>query len=224
MTRRAGAPDARHRLLDAALGLFREKGYGATTVDQLCRAAGVTKGAFFHHFSTKETLGVAAVEHWSAVTDALFAAADYHHHRDPLDRVLAYLDLRADLVQGSAAEYSCVAGTAVQEIHASHPAIRVAADASIRGGAAHIEVHIAELLAACPVKGITAHGLALHVQGVIQGAFVLGKARNDAAVARESIAHLKRYVVLLFGRADGPARGRKGPVRPAARGGRSKEA
>lgn len=192
--------DARGKLLDAALGLFREKGYGATTVDELCAAAGVTKGAFFHHFRSKEELGMAAVRHWSEVTGALFAAADYHRHEDPVDRVLAYLDLRKALVRGSAGEYSCVAGTVVQEIHATSPAIRAAADESILGGAAHIEEYLSEALARTPVAGVDARGLALHVQAVIQGAFVVGKARDDAAIVVASIEHLARYVRFLFGR------------------------
>ena len=46
--------DARPALLDAALSVFRAQGYAGTSVDDLCRAAGVTKGAFFHHFASKE--------------------------------------------------------------------------------------------------------------------------------------------------------------------------
>ena len=41
---------ARCKLLDAAFAIIREKGYTATSVDELCAQAGVTKGAFFHHF------------------------------------------------------------------------------------------------------------------------------------------------------------------------------
>ncbi|WP_029032246.1 TetR/AcrR family transcriptional regulator [Salinarimonas rosea] len=200
MPARAGKPDAREKLLDAALVLLREKGYGATTVDDLCAAAGVTKGAFFHHFRSKEELGVAAVRHWSEVTGALFAQADYHRHEDPLDRVLAYLELRRTLVRGSAGAYSCVAGTTVQEIHATSPAIRAAADESILGGAAHIEADLAAALARHPVPGVDAHGLALYVQAAIQGAFVVGKARDDPSVVVASIEHVERYVRLLFGR------------------------
>ena len=40
-------PDARAKLLDAAFRVIRTKGYTATTVDDLCRGAGATKGAFF---------------------------------------------------------------------------------------------------------------------------------------------------------------------------------
>lgn len=38
----------------------------------------MTKGAFFHHFKSKEALGVAAAEHWATSTSELFAAALQH--------------------------------------------------------------------------------------------------------------------------------------------------
>src|SRR3546814_12533864 len=93
--------NARIRLLDVALRVIREKGYHATTVDELCAAAGVTKGAFFHHFKSKEDVAVQAARHWSEVTGALFASAPYHRHRDPLDRVRASLGFRRGLVRKS---------------------------------------------------------------------------------------------------------------------------
>ena len=58
---------ARDRLLEAAMTLIRRNGFAATSVEALCAEAEVTKGAFFHHFASKEALGVAAVEHWSAL-------------------------------------------------------------------------------------------------------------------------------------------------------------
>src|SRR3546814_2401141 len=74
--------NARIRLLDVALRVIREKGYHATTVDELCAAAGVTKGAFFHHFKSKEDVAVQAARHWSEVTGALFASAPYHRSEE----------------------------------------------------------------------------------------------------------------------------------------------
>ena len=54
--------DARTKLLEAALPLIHAKGYSATSVDQICAAAGVSKG-FFHHFKSKDVLGVAAADY-----------------------------------------------------------------------------------------------------------------------------------------------------------------
>jgi len=79
---------ARSKLLEAAFSTIREKGYAATSVDELCARAGVTKGAFFHHFPSKNSLAVAATNRWSELSIALFAAAPYHRFDDPLDRVL----------------------------------------------------------------------------------------------------------------------------------------
>jgi TetR/AcrR family transcriptional regulator, transcriptional repressor for nem operon len=175
---------AREKLLSAALKMIRERGYGATSVDALCAAAGVTKGAFFHHFKSKEALGVAAAAHWSDTTGQLFAQAPYHNHADPLQRVLAYIDFRAGLLDGPLAEITCLAGTMVQESYQSSDTIREACNASIADHAATLEADIAA---------------ALHTQAVLQGAFILAKASGDTSVAVESTAHLKRYFELLFG-------------------------
>lgn len=191
---------ARDRLLDAALRLIREKGYHATPVDELCAAAGVTKGAFFHHFRSKEELAVAAAAHWSTMTGALFAQAPYHQHADPLDRVLAYLDFRAALISGTTAEFTCLVGTMTQETFQTSPAIRDACYASIAGHAETLEADLAEAIAAHGVKGTSARSLALHSQAVLQGGFILAKARGESSLARESIAHLRRYLELLFNR------------------------
>lgn len=191
--------NAKTRLLDAALSVVRAKGYEATTVDDLCAAAGVTKGAFFHHFKSKEELGVAAADHWSQVTGALFEAASYHKHADPLDRVLGYLDLRKELLKGEVAEFTCLVGTMVQETFELSPAIRAACNESISNHAAKLEADIAEAMRERGIGGgWTAQSLALHTQAVLQGAFILAKARNGADIAAASIDHLRRYLELLF--------------------------
>src|SRR5437773_7970686 len=92
---------ARQKLIEAALAAIRTKGYAATSVDELCTRAGVTKGAFFHHFDSKKDLAVAAADHWSRTTGEMFAQAPYHQHKDPLKRVLGYLDFRKSLLRGA---------------------------------------------------------------------------------------------------------------------------
>lgn len=193
-------PTARSKLLSAALFQVRSAGYEATTVDDLCSAAGVTKGAFFHHFKSKQDIAVAAAEHWGSFTGQLFAAAPYHDYEDPLDQLIAYIDFRAQLLEGrSLPEATCLLGTMVQETYETHPAIREACQAGISGHAASIATIItAARNRHAPKATWSAESLALHTQAVIQGAFILAKAQNDLAIARDSLLHLRRYVELLF--------------------------
>lgn len=193
--------DARAKLLDAALSVIRAQGYAATSVDDLCRAAGVTKGAFFHHFASKDALAVAAANHWSETTGALFAAAPYHAHADPLDRVLGYVDFRIGLLAGGVPDFTCLAGTLVQEAYGASDDIRAACDASISGHAATLVADIEAARKKYKIGGDwSAESLALHTQAVLQGAFILAKCKGGPEVARDMALHLKRYIQLLFRR------------------------
>lgn len=199
--------DARTRLLEAARDVVRAQGFAGTSVDDLCRAAGVTKGAFFHHFEGKEALGVAAAEFWTETTSALFAAAPYHAAADPLARVQGYIAFRRAIVAGEVAEFTCLAGTLVQEAYAESEPIRAACAASIFGHAATLETDIDAAMKSRKLNADwTAASLARHAQAVLQGAFILAKASGTAeagrAIAIEQIDHLERYIRLLFGEQD----------------------
>jgi len=203
--RRVKHGQAKEALLGAAVDVIRAQGLHATTVDDLCEAAGVTKGAFFHHFASKEELAVAAADHWSETTGALFAAAPYHDHDDPADRVFAYLDFRASLIAGAPAEYTCLVGTMSQEAFDTSPAVRDACAASIFGHAKTLEADLAAAISESDVAaGVDAASLARHTQTVLQGGFVLSKAANDPDVVLEAIGHLRRYLECVL---DRPATG-----------------
>jgi TetR/AcrR family transcriptional repressor of nem operon len=196
-------PQAPHisktKILDAALHVIRAKGYAATTIDDICYAAGLTKGSFFHHFKSKEELALAAAMHFGAMAANLFAAAPYRSLKDPLARVLAYVDFRKAILQGSLPDYTCLLGTMVQETYETHPAIREACNVEISAHAADVAKDIAEAkrLYAADASW-TPESIALYTQAVLQGAFILAKAKNGPEVAADCLDHLRRYLELLF--------------------------
>lgn len=122
----------------------------------------------------------------------MFAAHDYNMKADPLDRVFAYLDLRRSFLDMPLPDFSCVAGTTVQETFQTYPAIRAAADESLRSGAAHVQAHLAAALTAHPVPGVSAQGIALQFQVAVQSGIVVAKVFDDSAAERAAFDHFER--------------------------------
>jgi TetR/AcrR family transcriptional regulator, transcriptional repressor for nem operon len=198
-TARETQHQSKTKLLDAALRVIRAKGYSATRIEDICEAAGLTKGSFFHHFKSKEELALAAAEHFSSSTSGVFAAAPYRSLSDPLERLLGYVDFRKTILRGDLPDYTCLLGTMVQEAYDTHPEIRKVCDSHI---CAHAATLVPDIEAAIRKYGIqpswTAESLAYHMQAVIQGAFILAKARQSVHVASACMDHLRRYVRSLF--------------------------
>ena len=191
--------ESKAALLDAALTVFRIKGYAATRVEDICEAADLTKGSFFHHFKSKEELAIAAADHWIAVTSPAFSSAAYRSLPDPVERLLAYIDFRKALLASGMPEFTCYAGTLIQEVYETHPAVRDACEKSISTHAATLEADIeAAMRLYCVDPPFSAKSLALYTQAVMQGSFVLAKAKDSAAVAVDCMDHLRRYIELLF--------------------------
>lgn len=92
--------DTRTRILDAAEAGVLEKGFAATSIDELIAAAGITKGGFFYHFSDKGALAKALLERYvereNALFDDLFKRAD-ELNEDPLHGFLVALKLMSEL-------------------------------------------------------------------------------------------------------------------------------
>ncbi len=66
--------------LDAGLGLLRDRGHDALTIDALCRALERTKGSFYHHFSDVSAFSQKLLEHWEKRSTAeIIEAADETH-------------------------------------------------------------------------------------------------------------------------------------------------
>jgi AcrR family transcriptional regulator len=69
--------ETRARILEAAIKLFSKYGYNAASVDDICTEAGVSKGAFYHHFKTKQALFIALLDGWlKTIDEAIEASRD----------------------------------------------------------------------------------------------------------------------------------------------------
>jgi len=62
--------ETKAHILDSAQRLFSQNGYDATSVAEICEAAGISKGAFYHHYPTKQAAFLELLEHWLSGVDA----------------------------------------------------------------------------------------------------------------------------------------------------------
>ena len=61
--------ETRARIMDAAVRRFSISGYDAASVDDICAEAGVSKGAFYHHYPTKQAIFLALMQGWLGMID-----------------------------------------------------------------------------------------------------------------------------------------------------------
>jgi TetR/AcrR family transcriptional repressor of nem operon len=191
----------KQKLLDAALELMLAKGYTATSVDDVCTAAGLTKGSFFHYFESKEDLGKAVAERFYAGMHASLQSAPFLQEPDPLDRVVGFVDFLIAKAGNPRLANGCLLGTFVQELSETHPQIRnVCADCFGKQAdwlAGELELAKAKH---APRASWKPKALAEHLIAIAQGAIILAKAKRDRKVIEESLEHYKEYLRCVFAR------------------------
>lgn len=201
------------KLLDAGCRLMLAQGFTATSVDDVCVEAGVTKGGFFHHFASKKEFAAAVLAHYWTSTQAMLAAAPFCELDDPLERLHGYLDLFAALARDPSVPKSCLFGNLAQELAPTHASLRTACARGFADWAQQIAADLDEAKRRhAPAAEFDGVGLAEYFIAVYEGSLVLAKAKGDAAVLEESVEHFRRYVVLLLrggnGNGQDPDRGR----------------
>ena len=140
------AKSSNHRtsLLDSAQQLMLAKGFPATRVDEICVAAGVTKGSFYHHFESKDALAIALVEHYFSGLEDAIAAVDGDSDEDPRAHLLGFLDQMVAMAEGPFLRRGCLLGSFALDLSETHPELRVLLDGRLEGIAVGLEALIRE--------------------------------------------------------------------------------
>ena len=110
--------------MDAGVKLMRARGYNATTVDDICADAGVTKGGFFHYFKSKDDVAAHALTHFHEGKVRNYEEAPFRKFADPLDRVFGRLDYVKESIGGNHVTKGCLIGVFAQELAFTNPEIR----------------------------------------------------------------------------------------------------
>jgi len=187
------------RLLESAERLMLSKGYAATTVEEICETAKLTKGSFFHYFDSKDDLGRAVLERFCVSAEQLHAAC-CGVERDPLKRVYNYIDATIKLSQDPTMSKGCLLGTFAQELCDGYPKIKRVCEQGFKSWADQFGKELAQAKARyAPKVSFEPRDVAEYFIAVVEGALILAKAHGDPKVVARMLRHFRAYVQSLFG-------------------------
>ena len=188
------------KLLMAAEQRFLQKGYTATTVDEICSSAGATKGAFFHHFPSKEALALTVVEGHGQRRYELLTATPTLQNDDPVARVYAFVDhVIASMMD--AEEPACLTAALTLEMAGVNEKFKAVCDASFTRLSDFVAGLFDEALESRGVSaGPAPKALADTFIATYQGALVLSRARSDRQVIRVTLGQFRDYLSRVLAR------------------------
>ena len=191
------SPSHRLALIDAMRQVALSKGFPATTVDEVCALAGVTKGSFYHHFSSKEDLGAAALESYFDDVVAAFSGGEWTTVADPVRRLQAFVAHAGEVCTGPVMLYGCLIGTMTLDMAESSP--------ELRERMSQMFVALRNVVAGLVADAARHRGTEVDADrfgdqflAILEGSIVLAKAHADPAVPRRGLALLGQHLDLLL--------------------------
>lgn len=204
----------REKILDAAQGLILERGYAGMSVDNVLAKVGITKGAFFYHFKSKDELAKALLARFAAMDAKVYEetrARAEKLSRDPLQQMLIFIGLFEETFEGLTEPYpGCLFASYIYELQQFDDDTRAMITESFRKWRELLKEKFDEVVKQYPPQvEVDTSTLADAFTVVLEGAFVTGKALNEPEVIAQQLRHFRNYVELLFGEQRGDVRSLK---------------
>jgi TetR/AcrR family transcriptional regulator, transcriptional repressor for nem operon len=192
----------RARILKSASKLIVERGYSGTTLDEILARTGVTKGAFFYHFKSKDDLARTLIEHFAQQVEEyfedLFRQGD-ETTRDPMDSILFVLHKHEEFLSSRAQPYRCMFASFTHELPQFPAEIREIVRIGLDRWKAIFATRFQRLLSTKkPRQSVSADDLAAMYISVIEGGLILGQADNDLSIPIRQAQLFRNYIEMLF--------------------------
>lgn len=195
--------ETRERIMDVAEQAVLEKGFGATSIDEIIAAAEITKSGFIYHFPDKPALARALLERYierdNQVLDDVFGRA-FELTDDPLQAMLVGLKLFAELMTDLPAGHpGCLVATYCYQERLFDSEICEINARAVQAWRRRFRSLLDDIVATCPPRDdIDLNDLADMFSTVIEGGIVMSKALKDPPLLARQVLLLRSYVKLLF--------------------------
>lgn len=192
------AEPTRQRLIHAALRLFAEKGYGATSIADILATTGINSGSLYHAFPGKQDLLVAVLDTYREGIGPMLLDPAWQGVDDPIERIFALLGQYRLALELTDLTYGCPIGSLALELHEPDPPVRLGLAANFDAWTGAIRACLQAADDRLPVD-TDREALADLVLCTMEGGVMLARTHRDVAPFDRAVAQLRRYFDLLTG-------------------------
>lgn len=189
---------AKEKLISASLQLMLSRGYSATSVDDICSAAQVSKGSFYHFFKSKEELGLAMLDDFFRQSREATMAGSFNQELDPVERLRGYLYFIEENAE-TFWEKGCILGNFANELSNTHPIMRERVSLILQRVTESMAERFAPIQQKYPDREeLSAIRLAELLVSLIEGALVLSRAHDDWSYLTRALKGFRLYTESLL--------------------------
>jgi TetR/AcrR family transcriptional regulator, transcriptional repressor for nem operon len=200
-----GVADTKAKLVDVSMRLFWEKGYGATSIQDILREADVHAGSLYHFFPTKQDLLLATLKRYRDGLHQMLLAPAWKGVDDPIERIFALLARYRQALLSTDCFYGCPIGSLALEIHEPDPAVRSLLSANFSGWTKAIEECLVDAGQRLP-HDVNRKDLASFVLTVMEGGVMQSRTHRSVDSFDASVRLLRDYMTRLESAASPRAR------------------
>jgi TetR/AcrR family transcriptional repressor of nem operon len=198
----------RQKILDAAQAIILEHGYSAASVDRVLDKTGLTKGAFFYHYKTKNELIRALIDRYAAseerILDGSLARADTLS-RDPLQRLLIALGFLIEMAETAGQAHpgdpnpGCLFGSFAYEMESVVPEIRDILRTTARHWRTALRQRLDQIASRYPPRlDVDLDAVADNLLVAYEGGLIVGRMLDDPRQIAQHLRNYRNYLELLF--------------------------
>jgi TetR/AcrR family transcriptional repressor of nem operon len=192
------AETTRDKLIHAALRLFAEKGYGATSIADVLASTGINSGSLYYAFPGKQDLLLAVLDTYREGIGPMLLDPAWQGVEDPIERIFALLGQYRRALDLTDLTYGCPIGSLALELHEPDPPVRLALAANFDAWTGAIRDCLSAAAGRLPA-GTDHAALADFVLCTMEGGVMLARTHRDLAPFDRAVAQLRHHFDLLTG-------------------------
>ena len=194
----------RERIMDLAYQSIVEKGFAATSIEELVEAAGITKSGFFYHFRDKNDLARQLFERFLAEDDGIMQTLEGRARElsdDPLQSFLIFLNVYAQMMDDmNALHPGCMVATVTYQERMFDAEVRQMNVDYLRQMRERMARWLSEIVEKYPARiEVNVEELADLLNVVVEGAIIQSKALRDESLMGKQTRLYRNYIKLIFG-------------------------